>query len=124
MYLGIDLGTSSIKLLLLDNNQKVLAQTTQALTVSQPKPLWSEQNPEDWWQAVCQGIEVLKKMHPKALAELKAIGLSGQQHGAVLLDQKARILRPAILWNDNRTYAECETLKKRVPHFLDIIGNQ
>src|SRR6185437_5870023 len=99
MYLGIDLGTSSIKLILLDEQQNVIAQNSQPLSVSQPKPLWSEQHPDDWWQAVSQSIAILKNEMPHALSQLKAIGLSGQQHGAVLLDKNQNVLRPAILWN-------------------------
>lgn len=124
MYLGIDLGTSAIKLLLLDEQQNVVAQNTQRLTVSHPKPLWSEQDPNDWWQATLTGISSLKNEVPHAFLELKAIGLSGQQHGAVLLDEHHEVLRPAILWNDNRSYAECDELKNRVPDLTNIIGNR
>ena len=97
MYLGIDLGTSAVKLLLLSSEQQVLAEVSIALTVQRPKSLWSEQDPEAWWQAVQAGIERLCKQH--SLAQVKGIGLSGQMHGATLLDARQQVLRPAILWN-------------------------
>src|SRR5579883_3020825 len=100
MYLGIDLGTSSLKLVLLDEEQKVIAQHAEALSVYQPKPLWSEQHPHEWWQALCRGVHTLRQTQAKALSALKAIGLSGQQHGATLLDKHDDVLRPAMLWND------------------------
>src|SRR3982751_6902970 len=100
MFLGIDLGTSSIKFVLIDDSQNIIAQHSQPLTLSQPKPLWSEQHPHDWWQATQTGMHALKKNHRDALSKVKALGLSGQQHGATLLDAKNNVLRPAILWND------------------------
>lgn len=122
-YLGIDLGTSSIKLVLLDEEQNVIAQNSQPLTVSQPQPLWSEQNPADWWQATCAGIETLKKDNAKELAAIKAIGLSGQQHGATLLDSVGIVLRPAMLWNDGRAKAQCEQMQNTVPEAPTIVGS-
>lgn len=124
MYLGIDLGTSSIKFVLLDEKQNIVAQTSQSLTVSQPQPLWSEQDPHEWQQALHRGIFELKKINNKEFSTLKAIGLSGQQHGAVLLNSAGKVLRPAMLWNDGRAFQECDTLAKRVPNYLDILGNR
>jgi xylulokinase len=112
MYLGIDLGTSSVKVVLLNDEQEVIGQHSQSLTVSQPKPLWSEQDPEHWWQATREAMRQLKKQYSKSLSAVRAIGLSGQQHGATLLDKHQKVLRPAMLWNDGRAMAQCKTLSQ------------
>ena len=121
MYLGIDLGTSAIKLLLLNSKQQILAEASVALTVHRPEPLWSEQEPEAWWHAVQAGIEELCKQH--SLAQVKGIGLSGQMHGATLLDAQQQVLRPAILWNDGRSNTECEFLERQILNSRQITGN-
>ncbi len=123
MYLGIDLGTSEVKLLLLDADQHIVASVGEPLTLSRPQPLWCEQNPEDWWNAVERGVAQLRQAQATALAAVTAIGLSGQMHGAVLLDNQDRVLRPAILWNDMRSSAQCEELEKLVPTSRQITGN-
>jgi len=121
MYCGIDLGTSGVKAVILDDNQRIIANASQPLKTFNPKPLWSEQNPADWWQATCKTLLAL----PENLRrQIKGIGLSGQQHGATLLDKSGKVLRPAILWNDGRSFAECEYLEKTVPNFGDITGNR
>ena len=101
MFLGIDLGTSGVKALLLDRNHKVLVSTYSALTVEQPHPLWREQNPINWWQASKDAVsEVLKSASALFIdaQKVEAIGISGQMHGATLLNSKDEVLRPAILW--------------------------
>jgi xylulokinase len=123
MYLGIDLGTSEVKILLLDDNQVVVASASEPLTLSRPQPLWSEQNPADWWSAVERGMARVKQLQASALAAVKGIGLSGQMHGAVLLDERDQVLRPAILWNDVRSGAQCEQLEQMVPQSRQITGN-
>ena len=123
MYLGIDLGTSSVKTVLMDQSQNIKAQASSPVPIAQPQPLWSEQDPRDWWQATCETIKALQATHASLLAQVKAIGLSGQMHGATLLDYKNRVLRPAILWNDGRSAKQCQTLAARVPHYQDITGN-
>ena len=123
MYLGIDLGTSEVKLLLLDDAQHVVATVSETLTLSRPQPLWSEQNPADWWSAVQRGMARLIHAQANACAAVKAIGLSGQMHGAVLLDEHDHVLRPAILWNDVRSGAQCRELEDRVPNSRQITGN-
>jgi xylulokinase len=123
MYLGIDLGTSSVKVVLLNEAQDVVAQSTETLTVSQPRPLWSEQDPAAWWQATCRAVHTLKSQHAAALMAVKAIGLSGQQHGATLLDKNDNIVRPAMLWNDGRAMAQCHSLGSRVPNHAEMIGS-
>ena len=123
MYLGIDLGTSAVKAVLLDGDGRIAAQTSASLGVSTPRRLWSEQDPEDWWIATCRVVDDLKSGHGAALAAVGAIGLSGQQHGATLLDAEGAVLRPAILWNDGRAGAECAAIEAAVPHSRRITGN-
>ncbi|HVM97769.1 MAG TPA: xylulokinase [Candidatus Acidoferrales bacterium] len=113
MYIGIDLGTSSLKAVLVDEAQREIDQASSPLTVQRPQRLWSEQNPEDWWQALGAVMAGLKARHPAELAAVRSIGLAGQMHGAVLLDESDRVLRPAILWNDGRSAAQCEELERR-----------
>lgn len=123
MYLGIDLGTSEVKLLLLDSAGQIVGQAGAPLSVSRPQPLWAEQAPGDWWQATESAVARLRQSHPQAFAQVRAIGLSGQMHGAVLLDGQDQVLRPAILWNDGRSHAECDELTERAPHLHAVAGN-
>ncbi len=120
MYLGIDLGTSSVKVVILDAAMQLVAQASQPLTVSRPQPLWSEQDPDAWWQAT---NAAMAELDVNLLQQVKGIGLSGQQHGAVLLGKKGNVLRPAILWNDGRSGPQCDLLLKRVPQAHEITGN-
>ena len=122
-YLGIDLGTSELKVVLLDAAQRLLATARHELSVQRPHPLWSEQDPAAWWQAVEAAMADLRTRAPRELAAVAAIGLSGQMHGAVLLDAQGRVLRPAILWNDLRSSAECAELERRAPELRRITGN-
>ncbi len=108
--LGIDLGTSGVKALLLEDGQQ-RAVASAPLTVSRPHPGWSEQDPADWWRATCDCLDALKAEHPRALAAVRAIGLSGQMHGATLLAADGATLRPCMLWNDGRSAAQCEQLE-------------
>ena len=123
MFLGIDLGTSEVKLLLLDAAGRVVAQDGAPLDVSRPRPLWSEQDPAQWWRAANDAVARLRTSHPLEFARVRGIGLSGQMHGAVLLDASDAVLRPAILWNDGRSHAECAELTARVPRLHDIAAN-
>ena len=123
MYLGLDLGTSELKALLLGDDHRVVAVARAALTVQRPQPLWSEQDPASWWQALEQVMDELAAGHGAELRQLKAIGLSGQMHGAVLVDAADQVLRPAILWNDGRSGAQCEALMQAVPGLTQIAGN-
>ena len=122
MYLGIDIGTSAVKALVADDGQKVLAQAAVPLVVSRPHPLWSEQHPDDCWAAVEQAVGSLRTSLGAAWSGVRAIGLSGQMHGAVLLDGEGRPLRPAILHNDGRAHAEADALNAAVPGFGTIAG--
>lgn len=121
MYIGIDLGTSGVKVILLNEQGEVVAAQTEKLTVSRPHPLWSEQDPEQWWQATDRAMKALGVQH--SLQDVKALGIAGQMHGATLLDAQQRVLRPAILWNDGRCAQECTLLEARVPQSRVITGN-
>ncbi|WP_299329496.1 xylulokinase [Parasphingopyxis sp.] len=120
MWLGIDIGTSSVKALLIDSDGAIAAQAEAPLAVSRPQPLWSEQDPEDWWTATeCAALDL-----PGALRKsVHGIGLSGQMHGATVLGADDAVLRPAILWNDGRSAAQCEALMRRVPDATKITAN-
>lgn len=122
MYLGIDLGTSGVKALLMDSAQRVVASANGALDVSRPHHGWSEQDPADWIGATEEAVGALKAKHPKELSAVKGIGLSGQMHGATLLDAEDKVLRPCILWNDTRSFAEAARLDAD-PRFRKITGN-
>ncbi len=123
MYLGIDLGTSEVKLLLLDGRGHTIGSAGNTLTLANPQPLWSEQAPADWWTATQAAVATLRAAHPDEFAQVRAIGLSGQMHGAVLLDAADNVLRPAILWNDGRCHAECAELEAAAPALHAIAGN-
>ena len=120
MYLGVDLGTSGVKAVLLCERGRTVQQTSVPLEVSRLHPLWSEQSPQDWWAAAEQAVGQLE---PALRAQVRGIGLAGQMHGAVLLDGRDRVLRPAILWNDGRSQAQCAELEAREPALTCITGN-
>ena len=122
VFLGIDVGTSAVKALLVDEQQRVVGQAEQALSISRPRPLWSQQDPEEWWNAVVQAALTLRQAAPRAFSGVRAVGLSGQMHGAVLLDRAGKVLRPAILWNDGRSLQQCEELERLVPELGRIAG--
>ncbi|MDE1937933.1 MAG: xylulokinase [Alphaproteobacteria bacterium] len=120
MYLGIDVGTSSVKAVLTDDKDRLVGQGSAALTVERSQPLWSEQDADSWWRAT---VEAVRSIPEKDRRAIKGIGLSGQMHGATLLDSADKPLRPAILWNDGRSEAECAELEKLEPHSREITGN-
>ncbi|TBL74959.1 xylulokinase [Obesumbacterium proteus] len=121
MYLGIDLGTSGVKAILLSEEGKVIASHGEPLQVNRPHPLWSEQDPTSWWCATDAAVLALGQKH--SLSNVRAVGLTGQMHGATLLDKQQNILRPAILWNDGRSAQECRELEASVPNSRQITGN-
>jgi xylulokinase len=123
MYLGIDLGTSGIKAVLVDEAETVRASHTEPLDIARLHAGWSEQTPEDWWQATLRALDAIAKSHPSDMAAVRGIGLSGQMHGAVLLDAAGHPLRPAILWNDTRSERECGELEEALPALRQIAGN-
>lgn len=122
MYLGLDLGTSGVKALLIDGDQQPVASGYGPLDVSRPHPGWSEQDPAHWLEACERAIGELKASHPNELAAVRGIGLSGQMHGATLLDRADNVLRPCILWNDTRSHAEAAMLDAN-PRFRELTGN-
>lgn len=121
MYIGIDLGTSGVKAVLLDEHQRIVASSSAPLRVLRPQPLHSEQNPQEWWQAVNDCMAKLACQQD--LHSVQAIGLTGQMHGAVMLDGNNQVLHPAILWNDGRSFDECQALESAVSHSREITGN-
>lgn len=121
MYLGIDLGTSGIKVIMLGQDGKVLDSASAELIVSRPFPLWSEQNPQHWWLGLQQCLDQLSQR--QSLQGVLAIGLAGQMHGATLLDAANQVIRPAILWNDGRSFLQCQQLTAAVPELPEITGN-
>ncbi|PRX03714.1 UNVERIFIED_ORG: xylulokinase [Martelella mediterranea] len=122
MYLGLDLGTSGLKAMLIDDAQTVIASADAPLTVQRLHHGWSEQNPADWIDACKIAVDRLAERHPAELAAVKGIGLSGHMHGATLVDAGGNVLRPCILWNDTRSYAEAAALDAD-PRFRAITGN-
>jgi xylulokinase len=121
MYMGIDVGTSAVKAAIVDDTGNVVDQASAPLSVSRPHPLWSEQNPADWWAATNCAVSDLGLPLRGAV---RAVGLSGQMHGATLLDSSHRALRPAILWNDGRSAPQCLELERSVPDMALITGNR
>ena len=111
-FLGVDIGTSGTKTLLIDADGSILAEATESYGSSHPKPLWSEQDPECWWNATVKTIKSVVKKTKVKPADVKAIGLSGQMHGSVFLDKNDKVIRPALLWNDQRTSDECTEIEK------------
>ena len=123
MYLGIDLGTSAVKAVIVDDAQGVMGEASLPLEINRPHPNWSEQDPESWWAAICSVLGELQLKHARELSAVQGIGLSGQMHGATLLDSRDRVLRPAILWNDGRSSKECGAIEAAVPSSREITGN-
>jgi xylulokinase len=120
MFLGIDIGTSSVKAVLVDEHDTPVAQASSGLSVARPRPGFSEQDPEAWWQGT---VNAIRSLPSAARAAVRAVGLSGQMHGATLLDRTDAVLRPAILWNDGRSASECLELEHREPRSRSITGN-
>lgn len=120
MFLGIDIGTSGVKAAVIDADGAVQAQGSASLTVERPQPGWSEQDPDDWWRATQAAVAAID---PAVRRKVRGVGLAGQMHGATLLGANDRPLRPAILWNDGRSAAECAELERRAPDLHTINGN-
>lgn len=122
MYLGLDLGTSSVKALLIDDTQVILGSASANLTVERPHPGWSEQDPDSWITATRTAIGLLAKTHGAELSRLRGIGLSGHMHGATAIDRAGKPIRPCILWNDTRSHVEAAALDAD-PMFRRLTGN-
>ncbi len=109
-YLGIDIGTSGTKTLLIQSDGTIVAEANAEYPLNQPRAGWTEQDPENWWQATIQTVRAVMASSKRKPSEVKAIGLSGQMHGSVFLDKHHNVIRPALLWNDQRTAAECDEI--------------
>ena len=123
MFIGIDVGTSSIKSVLVDTEERLVANAQVSLLVSRPQPGFSEQEPEDWWHATLATLDELYRVAPTAMSAVTGIGFSGQMHGATLLDRHGQVLRPCILWNDGRAATECLEMTETCPDLSQISGN-
>ncbi len=113
VYLGIDVGTSGTKTLAIREDGQILASATREYPLYSPHPGWSEQNPEDWWTAAVDSVRAVIAQGGISPSEVKGIGLSGQMHGSVFLNRSHQVIRPALLWNDQRTAAECDEIEQR-----------
>lgn len=124
-FLGIDTSTTSSKALLIDERGDVIAVASSSHTLQTPRPLWSEQNPHEWWTAVSASIKSVLEKAGIGGERIAAVGLTGQMHGLVLLDEAGNVLRPAILWNDQRTQSQCDEIHQRMEKdkFIQITGN-
>lgn len=122
VFLGIDIGTSGTKTLAINEKGKILGSATAEYPCYHPKPLWSEQDPEDWWQATIKTVRAVVKQAKLKSADVRAIGLSGQMHGSVFLDKQNRVVRRALLWNDQRTAAECNEIEERAGGRRELIN--
>ncbi len=125
MLIGLDIGTSGAKALLCDSHGKVLATAMAEYPLSTPYPLWSEQNPTDWWEGVRKALRNVLQQADIDGKQVQGLGLTGQMHGAVFLDKHDEVIRPALLWNDQRTAAECVEITERVgiQELIAITGN-
>jgi len=124
-FLGLDISTTGSKALLVDENGVVVATTSSPHTLQNPRPLWSEQDPNEWWSAASACIRSVLQQAGVSGESIRAVGLTGQMHGLVLLDQAGEVLRPAILWNDQRTQSQCDEIHRRIgrERFIQITGN-
>jgi xylulokinase len=124
-FLGIDTSTTSSKALLVDERGEVIAVASSPHTLQTPRPLWSEQDPREWWEAVSASIKSVLEKAGVGGERIGAVGLTGQMHGLVLLDETGNVLRPAILWNDQRTQSQCDEIHQRIgkEKFIQITGN-
>jgi xylulokinase len=123
--LGLDIGTTGARALLCDEHGRVLSVATAEYPLSTPQPLWSEQNPEDWWRGACDALRAVVAQAGVAPEQIRGLGLTGQMHGSVFLDEQDQVIRPALLWNDQRTAAECAEITARVgaERLIAIAGN-
>src|SRR5690242_19173659 len=125
LLLGIDVSTTGAKALLIDTSGHVVASATTPLSLSTPRPLWFEQAPEDWYAGAAKSIREALRKAGRTGADVVAVGLTGQMHGLVILDEAGNVLRPAILWNDQRTAAQCDEIRARIgrERLIALTGN-
>lgn len=124
-FLGIDVSTTATKALLIDSNGQVAAVSATEYPFETPRPLWSEQHPRLWWDGAQKSIRAVLAKSGINAAQVSGVGLTGQMHGLVLLDEAGEVLRPSILWNDQRTQAQCDEIHRRIgrERFIQITGN-
>jgi xylulokinase len=124
-FLGLDISTTGAKALLIDGAGDVVASATNPVSLSTPQPLWSEQDPHDWWEGIVESIRTVLAEADVEGEAIRAVGLTGQMHGLVLLDEEGEVLRPAILWNDQRTGEQCDEMRARLgkEHLIQVTGN-
>src|SRR5512135_376508 len=126
MLIGIDIGTSGCKALAIDDRGRVLASATEEYPLYTPRPQWSEQNPEDWWQGTVRALRRVLAAPGIDANAVAGVGLTGQMHGLVLMDGAGQVLRPAILWNDQRTGPQCAEITQRaggLGRVVELTGN-
>ena len=125
VVIGVDCSTTATKAVAVDGDGAVLGVASAEYGYETPRPLWSEQDPGLWWDGAVTVIRQVLANHDLAATDVEAVGLTGQMHGSVLLDGENRVVRPAILWNDQRTEAECEEIKRRVgaERLIEVTGN-
>ncbi len=125
MFLGVDISTTGAKALLIDTEGEVVGSASTPQTLSTPQPLWAEQDPRDWWAGIVASIRTVLDAADVEGEAVRAVGLTGQMHGLVLLDEAGAVLRPAILWNDQRTGAQCDEIRARLgkAHLVQLTGN-
>jgi xylulokinase len=124
-FMGVDVSTTGVKALIISDDGKVIASANTDIPLSTPKPLWSEQDPAFWWDGAIKSINQALLMGGIKGDEIKGIGLTGQMHGLTLLDKNNKVLRPAILWNDQRTAKQCDEIRNRFgkKHLIEVTGN-
>jgi xylulokinase len=124
-FLGIDISTTGSKAIIIDERGEIRTAASSPHTLQSPRPLWSEQDPDQWWEAASASIHAALQQAGLAGEDIAAVGLTGQMHGLVLLDEAGKVLRPAILWNDQRTQAQCDEIHARIgkEKFIQVTGN-
>ncbi|MGB1287485.1 MAG: xylulokinase [Aggregatilineales bacterium] len=125
-FMGLDISTTGAKALIIDEAGNVIASESTPQPISQPKPLWSEQNPSDWWDGMVTAIQAAIAASKLSGDDISAIGLTGQMHGMVMMDADGAVLRPAMLWNDGRTQAQCDTMTEKIgfERLIELTGNR
>ncbi len=123
MYIGIDLGTSGVKTILIDENQKTICSHTESIKIQNPYPGYFEQDPEDWYFATIKSLNKIKESKKKEFSSVKSIGISGQMHGSTLIDNNHKVIRPCILWNDTRSVEQCIQMEKKYKNLREESGN-
>lgn len=125
-FIGVDIGTSGVKALLINSLGDIVFTAYREYSISNPKPLWSEQNPDEWWDATVVCLSELIKESGINSSDISSLGLTGQMHGLVILDKNKKVLRPCIMWNDQRTINECNYISNKIgiEKIIKLTGNQ